>query len=309
MRAAPRTTVEATHPAAKKVVQLGAATLHLGNCLEILPTLADGSVDLVLTDLPYGTTSCTWDSVIPLQRMWEELRRVGSKDCVFVFTAQQPFTSALCASNPTQFRHELIWEKPNGTSPFQAKFMPMKKHENVLVFCGRKLTYNPQMTEGKPYKWDYTRTKGAASRISQSAPTPIDNAGTRFPRSVLQFKQERGLHPTQKPVALMEWLIRTYSNPGAQVLDITMGSGTTCVAALNTGRWFTGMEIDAGYFGLAVDRLRTLVGSAPALVLDSEKKTSRTNRRSTQARRVEQRPHRRTRRERSQLKASPAAPA
>lgn len=243
-------------PSSKRTIQIGHATLLQGNCLELLAKVPSASVQLVLTDLPYGTTSCPWDSVIPLDRMWAELLRIGTKNCVFVFTAQQPFTWALCASNPAMFKYELIWEKPNGTSPFQAKVMPMKRHENVLVFARGKMTYNPQMVEGKPYTWNSKRSKGEASRISQVADQPIVNQGTRFPGSVLRFNQERGLHPTQKPVALMEWLIRTYSNPGDRVLDITMGSGTTGVAALNTGRCFTGMELSPSYFEVAVRRLQ-----------------------------------------------------
>jgi site-specific DNA-methyltransferase (adenine-specific) len=231
-------------------------TLYQGNCLDRLPLINDHSVELVLTDLPYGTTACPWDSVIPLDEMWTELKRVGTPNCIYVFTAQQPFTWALCASNPTDFRYELIWEKPNATSPFQAKHQPMKRHENILVFSQARGTYNPQMVEGKPYKWNSTRSGGEAGGIAQGTATPIDNQGTRYPGSVLRFAQERGLHPTQKPVALMEWLIRTYSNPGARVLDITMGSGTTGVAAMNTGRRFTGMEMDGHYFAIARKRIR-----------------------------------------------------
>lgn len=229
--------------------------LHQGNCLDVLPTLADGSVDLVLTDLPYGTTACPWDSVIPLDDMWRELHRVGTRDCVFVFTAQQPFTWALCASNPKDFRYELIWEKPNGTNPFQARVMPMKRHENILVFSRSRGVYHPQMVEGKPYRWASRRSGGEAGGIARDVATPIDNKGTRFPSSVLRFAQERGLHPTQKAVALMEWLIRTYSDPGARVLDITMGSGTTGVAAINSGRRFVGMELTDRYFDVASQRI------------------------------------------------------
>jgi len=230
-------------------------TLYEGDCLKVLPMMAPASVDLVLTDLPYGTSKCPWDSVIALDRMWAELKRVGKPGCVFVFTAQQPFTWALAASNPQDLRHELIWEKPNGTNPFQAKVMPMKKHENVLIFCAGKPTYNPQMVAGTPYRWSSARSKGHAGGIHGLNDRPIENLGERYPGSVLRFKQERGLHPTQKPVELMEWLVRTYSNLGDRVLDPTMGSGTTGLAALRSGRSFVSIELDGGYFNIASQRL------------------------------------------------------
>lgn len=252
-----KSTLPATRTAQKRSLNRSEPALELyhGDCLEIMPTMAGESVDLVLADLPYGTTACAWDSVIPLDRMWREIRRVGKPDCVFVFTAQQPFAWALCASNPRYLRHELIWEKPNGTNPFQAKIMPMKRHENVLVFCRRKPTYNPQMVEGSVYRWNSKRSKGEAGGIDRLLSEPIANPGVRYPSSVLRFKQERGLHPTQKPVALMEWLIRTYSNTGARVLDIAMGSGTTGIAAMNAGRAFTGIEIDDTYFRMSQHRM------------------------------------------------------
>lgn len=234
------------------------------DCFNVLPRIEAGSVALVLTDLPYGTTACKWDSVLPLDQLWSHLHRVAKSNAVFVFTAQQPFTWVLCASNPSELRYELIWEKPNGTNPFQAKRMPMKKHENILVFSGNAATYNPQMTTGKPYRWNSTRSGGEAGGINQSRETPIDNRGTRYPGSVLRFQQERGLHPTQKPVALMEWLIRTYSNPGDTVLDVTMGSGTTGVAALNTGREFCGIELEQHYYNIALERIQAALRSAKA---------------------------------------------
>lgn len=229
--------------------------LFRGSCLEVLEELPDGFVDLVLTDLPYGTTACKWDSVIPLDALWKQLHRLAKRDTAFIFTAQQPFTWQLCASNPEEFKYELIWKKPNGTNPFQAKHMPMKKHENVLVFYDMRPDYKPQMEEGKPYKWNSRRSGGEAGGVTQQKETPIINTGTRFPGSVLEFPQERGLHPTQKPVALMEWLINSYSQKGAVVLDCTMGSGTTGVACVNTGRRFIGVELDAQYFDLAHKRI------------------------------------------------------
>ena len=232
-----------------------ATQLFLGDCLDILPSLPASSVDLVAVDLPYGTTACDWDSIIPLDRMWAELSRICKPDAAMVFTAQQPFTWRLCASNPKMFKYELIWEKPNGTNPFQAQIMPMKKHENILVFYNKKPTYNPQMRRGKPYKWNSKRSGGSAGGIKQSKETPIDNKGTRYPGSVLRFKQERNGHPTQKPVKLMSWIIKTYSKSGDLVLDFTMGSGTTGVAALKNKRRFIGVETDEQYFTMAQKRI------------------------------------------------------
>jgi len=229
--------------------------LYNENCLEALPKLKDASIDLVMTDLPYGTTACKWDSIIPLDKLWEQLLRVGKPNTTYVFTCQQPFTWVLAASNPKMLKYELIWEKPNGTSPYHAKNMPMKKHENVLVFYKEKPTYNPQMVAGKPYKWNTNRSGGEAGGISQTKETPIDNKGTRFPGSILRFPQERGLHPTQKPVALMEWIVNSYSNKGDAVLDCTMGSGTTGVAAVNCGRNFVGIELNKKYFDIAEGRI------------------------------------------------------
>lgn len=246
--------------------------LRLGDCLDLLPAIASGSVDLVLTDLPYGTTACEWDSIIPLDRLWPELLRVGKENAAFIFTADQPFTWFLCSSKPELFRYELVWRKPNGTSPFQAKIRPMKKHENILVFYRKQPTYNPQMEAGKPYKWNSRRSGGQAGGIRQLRETPIDNKGTRYPGSVQDFKQERGLHPTQKPVSMMEWLIKSYSNHGDTVLDVAMGSGSTGVAAMNTGRHFIGMESNAEYFKTSQERIQAC--KAEYLLTESEMNTS-----------------------------------
>ena len=226
-----------------------------GNCITLLKDLKEDSIDMILVDLPYGTTSCKWDSIIPLELLWKEYNRVCKEEAAMVFTSAQPFTTTLAHSNLNNLRYSLVWEKPNGTNPFQASIMPMKKHEDILVFYRKLPTYNPQMVSGKAYKWNSTRSGGEAGSITQSKETPIDNKGTRYPSSVLHFKQERGLHPTQKPVPLMEWLIRTYTNEGDVVLDNTMGSGTTGVACKNTNRKFIGMEQDIDYYNTSKKRL------------------------------------------------------
>jgi len=195
--------------------------------------------------------------------LWKELKLVAKSNAAYVFTAQQPFTTTLINSNLKWFKYCLVWQKPNGTSPYQAKYMPMKCHEDVVVFYDKQPTYNPQMREGKPYKWNSKRSGGEAGSIKQTKETPIDNEGTRYPISVLEFSQDRGLHPTQKPVALMEYLINTYSNPGDMVLDCCMGSGTTGVACVNTNRKFTGIEKDKKIYIGADKRIKQAIKDKP----------------------------------------------
>jgi site-specific DNA-methyltransferase (adenine-specific) len=223
--------------------------------------LEAGSVDLVLADLPYGTTACAWDSVIPFEPLWREYRRVAKPNAAIVLTASQPFTTALIASNYTDFRYEWIWDKVNKyTGALNANRMPLKRHEDVAVFYRSLPTYNKQWREGKAYNVKRTRGHGEHVGDVDATVTRIGvNLGQHNPCSVLPIpgdnKLELGLHPTQKPVALMEYLIRTYTNPGDTVLDNTMGSGTTGVAALQTGRRFIGIERDPTYFAIAQERI------------------------------------------------------
>jgi hypothetical protein len=309
------------------------------DCLEAMRDIPDGSVDMVLTDPPYGTTACKWDSVIPFEPMWEQLKRITKPNGAIVLTASQPFTSALIMSNVGMFRYSWIWEKDQGVNFLSAKRHPMKVHEDVLVFytdlgtqrgaskvyqpvrtylqeerkkggfsasyinsilgnhmgghyftngvqfcipsldnyqklqkTGRFkmpyadlkawyeqlgnavqcVTYNPQMTKGRPY----LSGNGTSGEVTGSVKKiQTQNGGTRDPRTVLNIKRKTGLHPTQKPVALMEYLIRTYTNAGDTVLDFTMGSGTTGVAAKTLGRSFIGIELDPDYFALASKRI------------------------------------------------------
>jgi DNA modification methylase len=231
-----------------------------GNCLELMKTIPDGSVDMVMADLPYGTTACKWDAVIPFAPLWEQYRRACKNNAAIVLTASQPFTSALVASNLAGFSHELIWDKGRGNEPALAKLRPQKSHETVLVFSpsGKNPQYFPQMVERE----DGPKTiKGNYSNEGQgilSGSGVIEKTYThRYPTSVLKFMnsgQSAKVHPTQKPVALMEYLIRTYTNEGETVLDNTMGSGTTGVACINTGRKFIGIERDPEYFKIAQAR-------------------------------------------------------
>ena len=230
--------------------------LMQGDCLELMKEIPDGSVDMVLTDLPYGTTACKWDSVIPLEPMWEQYNRVCKEDAAMVFTAQQPFTTMLAHSNIQNLRYEWIWEKPQGTNPMNSKVMPLKNHENVLVFYRKKPTYNPQMWFSTPYSGFSSDTKTIGEAHGGGKSKHRDNPdGSRYPKTVQKFKQEKGLHPTQKPTVLMEYLIKTYTNEGDIVLDNTMGSGTTGVAAKNLGRDFIGIELDENYFQIAKERI------------------------------------------------------
>lgn len=232
--------------------------LFMGDCLELLRELPDGSVDLVLCDLPYGTTACAWDSVIPFDQLWAEYLRVAKMSAPIVLTAAQPFTSALVMSNPKIFKYQWVWQKDAGTGFGNANRQPLRDHEDVVVFYRRQPTYNPQFTQGKPYKQVSRGGNHASSVYAGGGLNPIetDNDGRRFPKTVLSFARDRNkIHPTQKPVALMEYLILTYTNEGDVVLDNTMGSGTTGVAAVKNGRRFIGMEKDPTYFEIAQQRV------------------------------------------------------
>lgn len=223
-----------------------------GDCLEKMQDIPDGSVDMVLTDPPYGTTACKWDSIIPLKSMWAQLKRVIKPNGAIVMTASQPFTTTLISSNMKWFKYCWVWEKEIGTNFLSAKYMPLKNHEDVIVFSPKSPTYNPIMTEGEPYVCFSGTHKGVYGNPNSVL---TDNSGERYPKTVQKFKREVGQHPTQKPTALMRYMIETYTNRGETVLDFTMGSGTTGVACRQTGRDFIGIEIDAGYFKIAEDRI------------------------------------------------------
>jgi len=234
--------------------------LHLGDCLEVMPTLDAGSIDMVLTDPPYGTTACKWDSIIPLEPMWENLKRLTKKNAAIVMTASQPFTSVLVMSNVAQFKYDIVWDKVNLYTNFlNSKHQPLRRHESLLVFCeGKTVVFNKQYREGQ--KYHSQKPSGFGDVYGSQRPHESKNDGKHHnPCSVLPIKSDRksekGLHPTQKPVALMEYLIKTYTNEGDTVLDFTMGSGTTGVACKNLGRKFIGIEKDAEYYGIAERRI------------------------------------------------------
>lgn len=234
--------------------------LRAGDCLSILPTIPTGSVDLVLADLPYGTTANKWDSVIPLENLWIEYRRITRPTAAIVLTASQPFTARLVMSNPGEFKHEWIWIKNRGSNFANTVREPMKEHESVLVFSKGKWTYNKQMQErtgsgGDRVKYGVAfKSKSENYREFEGREHAI-LPELRVPSSWQKFNTQVGLHPTQKPLDLMEYLIKTYSNEGETVLDNCMGSGTTGVAAVNLKRNFIGIEKDEHYFGVAKDRI------------------------------------------------------
>ena len=233
--------------------------LMLGDCLERMKEIPDGSVDAIICDPPYGTTKCSWDSVIPLEPMWEQMKRVIKPNGAIVVTASQPFTTTLIASNMKMFKYCMVWDKNKGTQPALAKIKPMQSHEDIIIFGSGKLTYNPQMEVGTPY---VRENKGSNINNHKLGLKPIKqiNTGYRYPKTIMRFPRDFSaqsrLHPTQKPVALMEYLIKTYTNEGETVLDFTAGSFTTGVACVNINRKFIGIEMDEGYFDIGVGRIK-----------------------------------------------------
>lgn len=227
-----------------------------GDCLELMKEIPDNSVDLILCDLPYGTTQNKWDTVLDLEKLWEGYNRIAKDNTPIVLFSQMPFTATLVNSNLPNFKYEWIWQKQQGTGYLNAKKMPLKAHENILVFYKKLPLYNPQMRTGfKPYTCK--RGKGSNNYHEHASVVSISN-GERYPIDILDFNYDKQkLHPTQKPVALLEYLIKTYTNKGAIVLDNCMGSGSTCVACINTNRNYIGFELNETYFNIAKERIKT----------------------------------------------------
>ena len=246
--------------------------LHNGDCLDILPTLPAQSIDAVICDPPYGTTSCKWDSVIPFEPMWRELKRLIKPRGAIVLFGSQPFTSALVMSNPKWFKYDWIWDKHTPTGFLNAKKMPLRSHEEIVVFSQGATAYNPQKWL-KPYVKDPSkphRTGNGFTKAGQAVDRPVyremhQGSGYRdaysHPKSVIRLATGNGwdkkqrVHPTQKPLALLEYLVKTYTNEDDTVLDFAFGSGTTGHACGNLGRRFVGIEKDAGYFAVAAERI------------------------------------------------------
>ena len=238
------------------MIKIELNTIYNEDCLEGMKRIPDKSVDMILCDLPYGTTACNWDTIIPFEPLWGEYERIIKDNGAIVLTATQPFTTKLIESNFKRFRYNLIWEKPQGVDPFMAKRRPLNNVEDVVIFYKKQPTYNPQYEKGEPYR--ITRDKKDRNyEITGTVmkETTTINKGVRLPKRIIRCNQERGLHPTQKPVALFEYLIKTYTNEGETILDNCMGSGTTAIACLNTNRNFIGFELDKGYFDMANERI------------------------------------------------------
>lgn len=246
------------------------ASLWQGDYQQVLPKLSSKSVHLILCDLPYGITDCDWDSQIVLPWLWTEYRRLLCKGgCVVLFGAM-PFTAELVQSNRAWFKDHLVWNKNKCGSPALAKIRPMRVHEDVLVFAPGRTTYNPQMEEGEPYARKSSRPEGYVGRkndhkYGMKPRKEFSNTGTRYPKSILSisrdFSAQQQVHPTQKPVPLLEWLVKTYSHEGDVVLDHVMGSGSTGVAAMRCCREFVGVELSPEYFSIAERRINAEISN------------------------------------------------
>ena len=228
------------------------------DCLEGMKKIADGSVDMILCDLPYGTTQCKWDTVIPFEPLWEQYKRVIKPNGAIALFGSEPFTSTLIVSNIEQFKYNWIWQKNKATGFLNAKKQPLNDNETVSIFYKKQCTYNPQMTVAeKVYKRGIV-TRNKSDCYGSERSFRQEDTGKRYPKRIQYFNNNftrEQLHPTQKPVALFEYLIKTYTNTGELVLDNCMGSGTTAIACMNTGRNFIGFEMDKGYYDIACDRI------------------------------------------------------
>jgi len=232
--------------------------LYNDDCFDILQEIKEKTVDMVLVDLPYGQTACKWDCMIDLEKMWLELKKICKRECIYVFFCTTKFGYQLIKSNEKWFRYDIVWEKSRKVGFLSANKMPLRKHEMVYVFKEKQGTYNPQKTEGKPYKVNGTEFKNQQKDVygSSSVITHENKTGDRHPTSIVKFNNpKKSVHRTQKPVALCEWLIKTYSNEDDLVLDFTMGSGTTGLACKNTKRRFIGIEKDENIFEIAYNRI------------------------------------------------------
>ncbi len=236
----------------------GDSALFNADCLNILPLIPDKSIHLVLADLPYGITANKWDSVLDLDVLWKEYERILVPKGNVVLFGSGLFAYKLALSNEKLFRYDMVWKKSKCGSPLTAKYMPLKKHELILVFGKPASYYYPQLTEGNPYKRNWTSNKTNNMKFGIKG-VISNNTGTRHPSTILDFPQQwrrqDQSHPTQKPVELMKWLINAYSQDNNYVLDNTMGSGTTCLASKETNRKFIGIEIETKYYELAVSRI------------------------------------------------------
>ncbi len=245
-------------------------TVYLGDCLDVMQEIPDGSIDMILCDLPYGTTACKWDVIIPFEPLWEQYKRIIKDNGAIVLTASQPFTSALVMSNVKLYKQNLVYLKTRPTNVFNAKIQFMKWHEDILIFYKKPPTFNPQMrTDGqfsakKVQRNNHDRGNGIFGKTGENKDYIHEsNNGLFYPKTVLEYSNvnnHKNVHPTQKPVPLFEYLIKTYTNEGDLVLDNCMGSGTTAIACINTGRNYIGIEKDEEYFEKAKIRIKEAQG-------------------------------------------------
>lgn len=236
--------------------------LWQGDCLEEMKDINDRSIDMILCDLPYGTTQNKWDSVIPLDELWKEYKRIVKDSGAIVLTSHNIFTALLIMSNSTMFKYKWIWEKSKATNFLNSKKQPLRKHEDVCVFYKKQPTYNPQMIDGEPYDKGVRKNQLSGS-YGDFLPVHVQSDGKRYPTDMLYFKTAESegevIHPTQKPIALLEYLIKTYTNENELVLDNCMGSGSTMVACINTNRRGIGIELDENYFNIAKKRVEEAI--------------------------------------------------
>jgi len=237
---------------------IGNQTLYHGDCLEIMVNIPAQSVDMILCDLPYGTTQCKWDIVLPFEALWEQWNRVAKNSAAIILFGTEPFSSELRLSNIKHFKYDWIWYKPKGTGFLNAKKQPMRNHEIISVFYRKQCIYNAQKTDGHNRKVSFRKKELQSDVYGETKHDYLYNSTERYPQSILNFSsdtQNSPLHPTQKPVGLCEYLIKTYTHEGETVLDNCMGSGTTGVACKNLNREFIGIEKDAAYFQTAKQRI------------------------------------------------------
>lgn len=233
------------------------------DCLEGMKLIPDKSLDAIITDLPYGTTKCKWDTIIPFNKLWEQYERIIKDNGAIVLFASQPFTSALVMSNPKLFKYEIIWDKVNVSNPLLAKKQVLKSHENILLFYKKQCTYNPQMTEGKMWRRSGSKSKTtpmSALGVNMIRTAKDDITNLKYPKSIQTFSNAdntKRVHPTQKNLNLVKWLIRTYTNENEIILDSCMGSGTLAVASLLENRKFIGFETEREYIEIAHQRIES----------------------------------------------------
>lgn len=236
--------------------------IYLGDCLELMQYISDKSIDMILADLPYGTTACKWDVVLPFELLWEQYERIIKDNGAIVLFGSEPFTSLLITSNLKNFKYNWIWQKNKTTGFLNAKKQPMNDHETISVFYKRQCTYNPQMTIAEKVYKRGLQKRGKSDCYGEEKDYMAVDTGFRYPKRIIYFnnnKTREQLHPTQKPVALLEYLIKTYTNEGDLVLDNCMGSGSTIIACMNTNRNYIGIEKDKHYFEVAKERIENHV--------------------------------------------------